>query len=222
MNDELEEILNLEDEQEAVENELEQLLKEYEKYKQIDQYNSEKREIKKQFEEVIKQVKLLFAREYNELEIMFPYKSKKIEQLFIDSLELLEEKEDTAKAQREMLNLLMKALIKNLQINGKEHLEYDFDKLKELVRWNPLFKVVAALRVKELKNSKVLLRGGKYDLSAVKQTYYGKKILEACNLGNRYSLTKAEYESFFIKTKKLKLEIPEEIEPTKAEIYFEN
>lgn len=101
------------------------------------------------------------------------------------------------------------------------HWLYDLNKLPEDTVWEPMKKLVTAVRVNELKEVKVMRRKGKYQVRQLKSTYFGKMIFQELEeLESKSSLKEIEYNKVKLVCKKLNLSLPEVIEPTTTELFF--
>jgi len=163
-----------------------------------------------------------FPKETAELELFFKTTQHDILEVMIEALWFVRQKTESQQASQEFFSGLMRVLGSRLQKSIKDHYLFDTDMMGNLDRWRPIQKTVVLNRQKELQGTKVLYRRGKYDLSGVKETYYGKKVMETLGLKTRYMLSKKEYIDFQIKTQAMGFELPQEIMPTEAEIYFKS
>lgn len=89
-----------------------------------------------------------------------------------------------------------------------------------------LAKLVAATRLRELARVKIVKRGGsggaRYDISDLSATFYGHKILEGLSHDRRRrSLTVEEFGVLEQACAKIKLKLPESVEPTTTELFFD-
>ncbi len=183
---------------------------------------SEALSTKKQIElKVVNRASSLFPKEVEELKKFFDASDEQINSVIVDAIDFVSQK-DKKKAKGEFFGGLMRSLGVMLKNSPKEHYKFKAEKLAKLDRWVPLYKVVVAARARELQSSKVLYRRRKYDLSEIKQTFYGKLVLEALGFGNRSVLDKSEYDIFSSKVNEMGFELPEEVSPTTAELYFES
>lgn len=90
---------------------------------------------------------------------------------------------------------------------------------------NPLVQqLLVAARVKELARARIVKKGGRrqlrYDVSELAQTFYGKQLLRSVGLERQRVLGKAELETLVHACAKVKLKLPEAIEPTTTERFF--
>jgi len=91
--------------------------------------------------------------------------------------------------------------------------------------WKPLDQLLTLHRLKELKSVGITRRGGRgksktFDVSTLAATYFGKQILNGLNMGRRRSLDQKELDLLKAECAKLKLTLPEIIEPTTTERFF--
>ena len=175
----------------------------------------------RQAEDLIRIIQRAFPTEVSELRSFYSITAQDILGHLVSALEYVREKEDAKKAQREFFGGLTRILAAELKRAPQEHSKFDSEKMGKFDRWNPLLRVIVATRMQELQGAKVLYRGGKYDLSGVRQTLYGRMVLDTLGFGKRYVLSKDEYERFEFKTREMGFELPQEISPTMAEKYFE-
>jgi len=114
--------------------------------------------------------------------------------------------------------------IKELSIMVKndefDHRDFFLDGLKNSEFWKPLAKLVLFKRIEELRNCKVLKKGKKYDVSGLKETFFGKYIMERLKFERRSILMDDEYTKITNAIKKLNYEVPVVIEPTETEKFF--
>jgi hypothetical protein len=115
-------------------------------------------------------------------------------------------------------------IIKELSImvkkNELDHRDFFLDGLKNSEFWKPLAKLVLFKRIEELKNCKVLKKGKKYDVSGLKETFFGKYIMERLKFERRTVLMDEEYTKITNAIKKLNYEVPVVIQPTETEKFF--
>ena len=100
--------------------------------------------------------------------------------------------------------------------------------------WNQSFKkstgvkivdqLLTAARLKELLAAKIVKRGGakmRVDCSELGETYYGRQVMTGLGLSKqRKILDRAEYDKVAAEFAKIKLTLPELIEPTTTERFF--
>ena len=116
----------------------------------------------------------------------------------------------------EFLKELM-VMLKKKEINHRDfNLEFMLDEI-----WQPLKRVILGIRIEELKTSKVLKDGKKYDISGLRATYLGDWILVKLGFGKRkFKLTEEEYNKVLSQIRKLKFDVPITVEPTTTEKFF--
>lgn len=91
--------------------------------------------------------------------------------------------------------------------------------------WKVLDQLVTVARLKELTRVKIVKRGRssglRYDTSELADTFYGRQVMEGLGFGKRRRvLERAEYERVRAEFKKIKLDLPEAVEPTTTERFF--
>ena len=95
---------------------------------------------------------------------------------------------------------------------------------KAETEWKWMNQLLAAVRLKELTLVKIVRKGRKtgmvFDLSELRESYYGKQILKGLNLGTRRVVDKDEFETVKRACAQIKLTLPESIEPTRTERFF--
>jgi hypothetical protein len=93
---------------------------------------------------------------------------------------------------------------------------------------NPLLQqLLTAARIKELSRARIVKKGGRkklaYDVTDLRATFYGKQLLKTAGLGDRQRvLDKDELEKLNETCAKVKLVLPETVEPTATERFFES
>ena len=96
---------------------------------------------------------------------------------------------------------------------------------KAKTEWKPLDQLLTLFRLKELKSVGITRRGGRgksksFDVSSLAATFFGKQILRGLEMGRRRTLDDKELEVLKAECAKLKLTLPEIIEPTTTERFF--
>lgn len=91
--------------------------------------------------------------------------------------------------------------------------------------WDVLDQLLTMVRLQELAAAKITKKGGRgaglrYDITELVNTYYGKSILEGLGMKRRRVATTEELETLRAALKKIKLELPEVIEPTTTDRFF--
>ncbi|NMC04159.1 MAG: hypothetical protein GYA24_03050 [Candidatus Lokiarchaeota archaeon] len=122
-------------------------------------------------------------------------------------------------ASRMVLNVIM-GIVAGFKREPSKHREFDFDTLKTMPAWQVLAKDVHALRMAELKSAKVVRRLKRIDVSELRTTFYGDRILKSLNLGRRSMLKQTEYQELVGALRRLNFEVPEIVEPTRTEQFF--
>jgi hypothetical protein len=88
--------------------------------------------------------------------------------------------------------------------------------------WNQL---LAAARVKELARAKIVKLGGRkqlrYDVADLVKTFFGKVLLADAGLARQKVLDKDELEKLEQSCAKVKLVLPQTVEPTTTEMFFD-
>lgn len=98
-------------------------------------------------------------------------------------------------------------------------------RFKETTDWKILNQLLAAARLKELMKVKIAkvgkASGLRYHVTELGNSFYGRKVLTALGFSKqRYSLTKEEFERVHLEFQKIKLSLPEAVEPTTTEKFF--
>ncbi len=88
--------------------------------------------------------------------------------------------------------------------------------------WNQL---LTAARIKELARARIVKKGGRkqlrYDVADLGKTFFGKHLLTEAGLVRQKVLDKDELEKLQAACAKIKLTLPETIEPTTTEMFFD-
>lgn len=97
-------------------------------------------------------------------------------------------------------------------------------RMKRETEWKWLNQLLAAARLKQLTLVRITRKSRKsgmgFDLTELSRTFYGKQILQSLNLGTRRVVDKEEFESVKAACARIKLVLPETIEPTRTERFF--
>lgn len=98
-------------------------------------------------------------------------------------------------------------------------------RFKETTDWKILNQLLAAARLKELMKVKIAKTGKtsglRYHVTELRESFYGAKVLAALGFSKaRYSLTREEFERVHAEFQKIKLSLPEAVEPTTTEKFF--
>lgn len=89
-----------------------------------------------------------------------------------------------------------------------------------------LDKLLTVARLKELSTTRIVKAGKssglRYDIGGLQNTFYGRRILEGLGFAKRRtSATKAEFEQIRAACAAIKLTLPESVEPTTTERFFD-
>ncbi len=130
-----------------------------------------------------------------------------------------EEDEDAvldARIQKAVLTLVRERLEAAPQVNQR---------FKATTDWKILNQLLTIARVKELTKVRIVKKGRSsgvgYDVDELTRTYYGRQILDGLGFTKRRkTLDKAEFDSVRAEFQKIKLTLPEAVEPTTTEKYF--
>lgn len=120
--------------------------------------------------------------------------------------------------------LCQKALVVLLKqkLDADPSLNQRFKQQTPVPLWNQL---LAAARVKELASARIVKKGGKkqlrYDVGDLAKTFFGKALLEDAGLKRQKVLDKDELEALKKSCAKVKLVLPESVEPTATEVFFQ-
>jgi hypothetical protein len=97
---------------------------------------------------------------------------------------------------------------------------------KPTTDWKILNQLLTIARLKELSRVKIVKRGRSsggagFDIEELSKTHYGRQILDSLGFTKRRSvLNKDEFEKVKAEFAKIKLALPEAVEPTTTEKYF--
>jgi hypothetical protein len=91
--------------------------------------------------------------------------------------------------------------------------------------WKILNQLLTVARVKELTRVKIVKKGRAagvgYDVDDLSRTYYGRQVLDGLGFTKRRkTLDKTEFDKVKAEFQKIKLVLPEAVEPTTTEKYF--
>jgi hypothetical protein len=119
-------------------------------------------------------------------------------------------------AQKALVVLLKQKLDVDPALNQRFHAKTD------VALWNQL---LLAARIKELTKAKIVKKGGRkqlrYDVGDLAKTFYGKQLLDAAGLQKQKVLDGDEFEKLSAECAKVKLTLPESVEPTTTERFFD-
>jgi hypothetical protein len=122
-----------------------------------------------------------------------------------------------AKIQKSLLNLVKERFEANPQSNQR---------FKASTDWKFLNQLLTVARVKELTRVKIVKKGRSaggagFDVDELSRTYYGRQILGGLGFTKRRKvLDKNEFDQVKAEFQKIKLALPEAVEPTTTEKYF--
>lgn len=147
-------------------------------------------------------------------------KDDKIKDLFINANEHAKNSASLKDFKRKLSIYFLKEITLMLKNNELDLNDFFLDALKTSEFWKPLAKLVLLKRIDELKNCKVLKKGKKYDVSDLKDTFFGQFIMNKLKISRRTILAEEEYFKITSAIKKLKYEIPIVVQPTETEKFF--
>lgn len=98
-------------------------------------------------------------------------------------------------------------------------------RFKATTDWKVLNQLLTLARVKELTRVRIVKKGraagAGFDVDELSRTYYGRQVLDGLGFTKRRKiLDKAEFEKVKAEFQKIKLTLPEAVEPTTTEKYF--
>lgn len=164
------------------------------------------------FNRLQERLRLSFESEY------LPYYEWDLHNLLTEmgSIEGLEPKLLEVRFEKFLLTRIKQLLESNVAFNSQ---------FKEITGWAILDQMLTITRLKEIAAVKIVKKGGRgaglrYDVSSLLHTYFGKKILHGLSMQRRRVATKDELESIRAACSKIKLTLPEVIEPTTTEQFF--
>ena len=120
--------------------------------------------------------------------------------------------------------LCQKALAQLLKakLDAEPALNQRFKPATAVPLWNQL---LSAARVKELAKARIVKKGGRkqlrYDVGDLAKTFFGRALLEDAGLKRQKVLDKDELEALKKSCAKVKLTLPESVEPTATEVFFQ-
>ncbi len=120
---------------------------------------------------------------------------------------------------RLIMNVVQEFAVR-MKRDEKEFRKFETDELKKLPQWQVLLKPLYQLMMKELKEARVVRKQKKVDVSEVKDTVLGAKILKTLEFGRRSMLKQTEYQELLAALRKANYEVPVVVEPTKTEQFF--
>ena len=120
--------------------------------------------------------------------------------------------------------LAQKALVVLLKqkLDADPSLNQRFKATTKVPLWNQL---LTGARVKELARARIVKKGGRkqlrYDVADLAKTFFGKVLLTDAGLRRQTVLDKDELEKLQQACAKVKLVLPESVEPTTTEVFFD-
>lgn len=137
----------------------------------------------------------------------------------VDARVETEEDEDAvldARIQKVVLTLVKEKLDADPALNQRFQASTD---------WKVLNQLLTLARVKELTSVRIVKRGrasgAGFDVDDLSRTYYGRQVLDGLGFTKRRkTLDKAEFDRVKAEFQKIKLTLPEAVEPTTTEKYF--
>jgi hypothetical protein len=138
--------------------------------------------------------------------------------------ELVKAVPQEAPSEEVMDGLVQKALVQLLKqkLDADPALNQRFPAQTKVALWNQL---LLAARIKELMKAKIVKKGGskklRYDVGDLGKTFYGKQLLHAAGLARQKVLEGDEMTKLLAECQKVKLTLPESVEPTTTERFFD-
>jgi ribosomal protein L13E len=130
---------------------------------------------------------------------------------------LVEQGEDTeavmdARIQKSLLTLVKERLDAKPEQNQR---------FKATTDWKVLNQLLTVARVKELTRARIVKKGRGFEVDELSRTYYGRQVLDGLGFTKRRRvLDRAEFDKVKDEFQKIKLTLPEAVEPTTTEKYF--
>jgi hypothetical protein len=121
-----------------------------------------------------------------------------------------------ARIQKALLTLVKERLDANPELNQR---------FKPATDWKILNQLLTLARVKELTRAKIVKKGRSagvgYDVDDLARTFYGRQVLEGLGFHKRRKvLDQVEFDQVKTEFQKIKLTLPEAVEPTTTEKFF--
>lgn len=164
------------------------------------------------FHRQLERLRLCFESEY------LPYYEWELTELVpeLGDIEGVELKLLEVRFEKLLLTRIKKALEISVSFNSQ---------FKEITGWAILDQMLTITRLKEIAAVKIVKKGGRgaglrYDITSLLHSYFGKKILHGLGMQRRRVATKDELDSIRTACAKIKLTLPEVIEPTTTEQFF--
>ena len=155
-----------------------------------------------------------------EVEMFYFGDQTKIKELYSSALELSKNYTSIEDLKRRVSINFLKEIALMLKNDELNHGDFFLDKLKDSEFWKPLAKMVLLKRIEELKKCKILKKGKKLDVSGLKETHFGKFVMDKLNFGRRSVVSEEEYKKITDALKKLKFDLPVVVNPTETEKFF--
>ncbi len=130
---------------------------------------------------------------------------------------VVEQGEDTdavmdARIQKSLLTLVKERLDAKPEQNQR---------FKATTDWKVLNQLLTLARVKELTRARIVKKGRGFEVDELSRTYYGRQVLDGLGFTKRRKvLDRAEFDKVKDEFQKIKLTLPEAVEPTTTEKYF--
>lgn len=121
---------------------------------------------------------------------------------------------------------IQKALLTLVKERLDAHPEWN-QRFKPTTDWKVLNQLLTLARLKELTRVQIVKKGRSsggagYDVDELSRTFYGRQVLDGLGISNRRRiLNKTEFDKVRAEFAKIKLTLPEAVEPTTTEKYFE-
>jgi hypothetical protein len=131
---------------------------------------------------------------------------------------------DEAPSPEVLDGMVQKALVVLLKqkLDIEPSLNQRFVAATKVPLWNQL---LTAARIKELARARIVKKGGRkqlrYDVADLAKTYFGKALLDEVGLARQKVLDKDELGKLEAACAKIKLTLPQTIEPTTTELFFD-
>ena len=109
------------------------------------------------------------------------------------------------------------ALLIKAKLDADPSMNQRFVATTNVPRWNQL---LLAARSKELARSRIVVRGGRYDVADLAKTFSGRALLSETGLKLKTNVDRGELDMLAAACAKLELTLPETIEPTTTEVFF--
>jgi hypothetical protein len=117
-----------------------------------------------------------------------------------------------ARIQKAMFTLIKERLDANPEQNQRFQATTD---------WKVLNQLLTVARVKELTRVRIVKKGRGFEVDELSRTYYGRQVLDGLGFTKRRKvLDRAEFDKVKDEFQKIKLTLPEAVEPTTTEKYF--